>query len=99
MFYVKPFDPNFRAVSLGMASIISDYLTNLKTAHARTVDGEHWCQEAVMLTMIDGVATIGAAMGYDVEMLCNRLRENHRYRKAEMKGAAQGSLIIPEKLG
>lgn len=98
MHYVKPHDPAYPPASFALATLIAEYMAKLKTKRPPTIDDERWCQEAVMLTLIDGVATIAASMGYPVEMVNNVLSQAYHARRREIGSAADGGLIVPGKI-
>lgn len=94
MHFIKPFDPDYSNVAQAFALLMRDYMQ--KVASMR--QDRHWAQEAVMLAMIDGVATIGSSMGYPVEALKTHLGERYKSRQDEMRAALGGVLKEPGKI-
>jgi len=86
MYYeVKPHDPEHTRSSQHVAIMVSDYMRNLGAFR-----GVGWAQNSVLLSLLDGAATIAASMSIPVDECLNYFRENYLNRKAQMTASGVG---------
>jgi hypothetical protein len=90
MYYeVQPGDQDHAHASQALAGQVSAFMLRL-----RPLKGVKWAQNSVLITLLDGAATIAASMSIPAETCVNYFLERYRDRRQEIR-LSSDSIELP----